>query len=138
MVTDSRRRATVLFLMISAALGAILLYSVATTPVDPAFYRYWKITESAPARLDDGRISLPQGQRVTVGRSALLFKGRVGDHLHLDHYLLDFNPRYAYPYRISLSSAEAGFNIGRQRFRLLTVEADQIRIQPIADGSDGR
>ena len=138
MVTDSRRRATTLFLLICAAVIAMLGYSIATSPVDPAFYRYWKITEKAPSRVDDDRIDLPRGQRVTVGRSALMFTGRVGDQLHLDHYLLDFNPRYAYRYQIPLSSAEDGFSIGRKRFRLLSVEADQIRIQPMAEGSAGR
>jgi hypothetical protein len=106
--------------------------------VDPAFLQYWTTFGPATARIDGGRVTLRAGKRVKIGRSVLVFRGLVGDSIRLDHYLLDSNPHYAYPYQIPVSQARVIFRIGRQRFRVLAVDADVIKIQPVREPAAGR
>jgi len=131
METDNRRWSMAAALL-SAILFPILLISWAVTrPVDLAFYKRWNIDQPVRTLPDDGRITLHRDQRVVVGRSALVLRGVANGKILLDHYLLDSNPHYAYPYRLSVSKAEDGFQIGHRRFRLISTEAGQIRIEPI-------
>lgn len=131
---DSRRSLAALTVMV-LSLPVMLVYCIATSPVDPTTQREFVIGAASQAAPDDGRIRLPRRNRVAAGDSAFVFRGLKGNEVHLDHYLLASNPRYAYRHVIPLLTARRGFRLGARSYRLLSADAEGIVLQPLSAGA---
>ena len=140
MESNKRRRATVAFFTTTGLMFAAMVYYIARGTVDPAFYWAWKVpqrpTAAASAEHDD-RVTMQVDERVRIGRSALVYRGIDRGVLHIDHYLLDFNPRYPYPHKIPIKTAKREFQIGRHLLRLLAQDRGRIRILHVASRQGG-
>ena len=67
------------------------------------------------------RISIQVGQAVVIGRSKIVFRGVSEGRVLFDHYLLDYNPHYAFAYAVPEAEARDGFNIGGHAFKVTYV-----------------
>ncbi len=73
------------------------------------------------SRIFDDRVVLRKDKSLTFNNSRLVFKGLTDKMIHLDVFLLDLDPQYAYAHHISKADAIAGVRLGDSKFKLLKV-----------------
>lgn len=82
--------------------------AAATPTPEPA------IRVEAPGSL----VSMQVDQAALIGGSRIVYRGIFDNRVHFDHYLLDFNPTYAFKYAVAVDEAKDGFAIGTHRLRV--------------------
>jgi hypothetical protein len=60
-------------------------------------------------------VSIQVGQAALIGGSRIVYRGIFDNRVHFDHYLVDFNPSYAFKYAVAVDEAKDGFAIGKHR-----------------------
>ncbi len=81
------------------------------------------------SKIFDKRIVLRKDKSITVNKSKLVFKGLKDKVIHLDVYLLDFDPESAYPHYISKADALKGVRLGDSTFQLLKVNNKTLQLK---------
>lgn len=108
-----------------------LVYRIVAGGVDP-YYEQWA-KENARLRstitlssVTDKRVVLMKEEPVTVARTRLVYRGLEDGRARVDLYLLDMDPEYAYPRRLSRSDEGEVFNLGGHRYRLVSTHRRQV------------
>ncbi len=73
------------------------------------------------SKIFNSRIVLRKDKSIVVNKSRLVFKGVKDQMVHLDVYLLELDPEYAYPHYISKSDVHKNIRLGNSTFQLLKV-----------------
>ena len=63
-------------------------------------------------------VSIQINQAALIEDSRIVYRGLSDGRVHFDHYLIDFNPHYAFKYAVAVDEAEDGFAIGKHRLRV--------------------
>jgi hypothetical protein len=63
-------------------------------------------------------VSIQINQAALIEGSRIVYRGLSDGRVHFDHYLIDFNPHYAFKYAVAVDEAENGFAIGKHRLRV--------------------
>lgn len=121
----------IIFLIISLPLGygyyftdwrnSSLSRAASQTQIIPEFQEESKIY--------DNRIVLRKDKSITVNKNRLVFKGLKDKMIHLDVYLLELDPEYAYPYYISTAKDDKRFRLGDSTFQLLKVNHGALQLK---------
>jgi hypothetical protein len=74
-------------------------------------------------------VSLQVDQAALIGRSRIVFRGLADGRVRFDHFLLDFNPRYAFKYEVPVDTAKDGFAIGTHRLQVTYVGGDWVHFR---------
>ncbi len=98
-----------------------LLQNAAQIKVIPEFQEDSKIL--------DNRIIFRKNKSISVNNSRLVFKGLKDDMIHLDLYLLELDPEFAYPQYISTADAFNGIRLGDSTFKLLKVNKRTLELK---------
>ena len=80
-------------------------------------------------RIFDDRVVLNKGKSLTFNKSRLVFKGLTDKIIHLDVFLLDLDPQYAYAHHISTADAITGVRLGDSKFELLNVSQKTLQFK---------
>lgn len=83
------------------------------------------------SRIFDTRVLLRKNKSITVNNSRLVFKGIKDDRIHLDVYLLELDPEYAYPHYISKADVHKKIRLGDSTFQLLDVDKRILQLKII-------
>ncbi|HCY87277.1 MAG TPA: hypothetical protein DHV36_19245 [Desulfobacteraceae bacterium] len=81
------------------------------------------------SRIFDRRIVLRKDKSITVNRSRLVFKGVKDDLIHMDVYLLELDPDYAYPHYISQSDPQKLIRLGDSTFQFLKISRGTLQLK---------
>ena len=81
------------------------------------------------SRIYNERVVLRKDKSFTFNNSRLVFKGLKDKMIHLDVFLLDLDPEYAYPHYISKADATAGVRLGDSKFQLLKVNKKILQLK---------
>ncbi|WP_300457768.1 hypothetical protein [Desulfobacula sp.] len=81
------------------------------------------------SRIFDNRIVLRKDKSITVNKNRLVFKGLKDKMIHLDVYLLELDPEYAYPHYISKADAYKGIQLGDSTFQLLKIRKGVLQLK---------
>lgn len=81
------------------------------------------------SRIFDNRIVLRKDKSITVNKNRLVFKEFKDKMIHLDVYLLELDPEYAYPLYISKADARKRIQLGDSTFQLLKVTRDTLQLK---------
>ena len=74
----------------------------------------------------DDRVVLIKDEGVTLGRTRLVYTGLADGSIHIALYLLDLEPSYPYPRRITKEEARKGIQLGPRRYRLYSVNSKSL------------
>ena len=74
-------------------------------------------------------VVLLKDKSATINNSRLVFTGFEDKVIHLDLYLLDLDPHYAYHQTISKASAIEGVRLGDSEFRLIAVNKNKLNLK---------
>jgi len=94
---------------------------VAQRPLIPEFQE--------DSRIFDKRIILRKNKSITVNKNRLVFKGFKDKRIHLDVYLLELDPEYAYSHYISKSDTNKKIRLGDSTFQLLKVSKGVLQLK---------
>lgn len=83
------------------------------------------------SRIFNGRIVLRKDKSITVNRSRLVFKGLKDRMIHLEVFLLEFDPDSAYSHFISKADAQKGICVGDSKYQLLKVNKKTLHLKII-------
>ena len=96
---------------------------------------YWK-TATADARdltepvlKQNAQIVLAKDQGAQVEGARIVYRGRDHGTLHMELYILQLDPHYAYPHAIEGSQARKGFQLGSHHFRVLAASDTKISLE---------
>ena len=81
------------------------------------------------SRIFDQRIVLRKDKSITVNRSRLVFKGVKDDLIHMDVFLLELDPDYAYPHYISQSDTKKLIRLGDSTFQVLKISRGALQLK---------
>lgn len=74
-------------------------------------------------------VVLLKDKGVTINNSRLVFTGFEDEVIHLDLFLLELDPQYAYHQTLSKVSAKEGVRLGDSEFRLLSVNKKKLNLK---------
>jgi hypothetical protein len=81
------------------------------------------------SRIIDNRILLRKNKSITVNKKRFVFKGFKDNMVHLDVYLLELDPEYAYPHYISKTDVHKRIRLGDSTFQLLKVSKGVLQLK---------
>ena len=74
-------------------------------------------------------VLLLRDDSVTINDCKLVFKGMQDKMVHLDLYLLELDPQYAYHHSISKDDAMDGIRLGDSEYQLLAVNNKRLKLR---------
>lgn len=83
-----------------------------------------KIAQADPQK----PILLIKDRETIVGNTRVIYRGRHDGSLHVELYILELDPHFAYSHHIDQDKARDGFNLGDQQFRLLAAGRGSIHL----------
>lgn len=142
METQNSRKLAGLFFFACAVFIGFCVYQIVGT--DPSAHAWSKDTAAATVR-DRPALVQPKGdavsmqvdQAVMIGSSKIVFRGSGDGQVHFDHYLVDFNPHYAFKYTIPVDEARDGFRIGTRAYRVTHVGGRWVHFKVVEAASRG-
>ena len=81
------------------------------------------------SKIFNTRIVLKKNKSITINKNRLVFKGLKDKMIHLDVFLLDFDPDAAYSHFFSKSDAQKGIRFGDSTFQLLKVNKKTLQLK---------
>ena len=81
------------------------------------------------SRILGKRIILRKNKSITVDKNRLVFKGLKDKRIHLDVYLLELDPEYAYPHYISKADINKKIRLGDSVFQFLEVSNGVLQLK---------
>jgi hypothetical protein len=81
------------------------------------------------SRILDQRIVLRKNKSITVNKNKLVFKGFKDERIHLDVYLLELDPEYAYSHYISTADTHKTIRLGDSIFQFLAVDKGVLQLK---------
>lgn len=115
----------VFFILVCLAIPFGIIYYV-STPNYKAKYQGW-IKSSREAgvpsfsRVSDTQVMLVKDDRVTLGKTSLVFRGVRDNQVHIDLYLLELDSVRPYPMHFSKNSTDKIIRLGDISFTLQSV-----------------
>ena len=81
------------------------------------------------SRVFDNRILLRKNKSIIVNKNRLVFKGLKDKIIHLDVYLLELDPEYAYTHYISKEDVHKRLRLGDSTFQLLKASKGALQLK---------
>jgi hypothetical protein len=132
--TRKQKWLTIFFFFLVGYLFVYLLYMITSRHTEQAFRR------DLPPRPDTQRAKPIQDKGLFLkdqphitGRLKIIYRGHTAGDILIDLILMDLDADYAYPRRIPINEAKRGFRLSDSRFKLVSVDADYIRLIPDID-----
>lgn len=140
--TNSRKLAGLFFFVCAMILGVSMYQIMSSDPSAHAWSRPAPSTKSGqatPAKVvkNGEPVSMQVDQAVVVGGSRIVFRGAEDGRVHFDHYLLAFNPHYAFKYAVPVDTARDGFKIGARDYRVTHVGGGWVHLEVLEDAARG-
>ena len=138
METTKSRKLAALFFFVCAMILGLSMYQIASS--DPSAHAWSQDsaatapTAALVARSTVEPISMKVDQAVVIGRSKIVFRGLADGQVHFDHYLLDYNPHYAFKYEVPVDVAREGFKIGTRALKVTYVGGGWVHFKFVAPG----
>ena len=89
---------------------------------------YWQSSPGVTAEFPPDR-ELDKNHAARVDDARIVYRGSRNGSLHLDLYILQLDPHFAYPHRIDESQARKGFQLGEFAFQVLAVSDGKISLK---------
>ena len=143
METTNSRKLAGLFFFVCAMIFGVSMYQIINS--DPSARAGSRPTtnansgEAAPAKVakKGEPVSIQVDQSVLVGGSRIVFRGSADGRVHFDHYLLAFNPHYAFKYAVPVDKARDGFKIGARAYRVTHVGGGWVHLKVLEGAARG-
>ncbi len=81
------------------------------------------------SRILDNRILLRKDKEITVNRSRLVFKGVKDNLIHMDIYLLELDPDYAYRQAFPMADNQKTIRVGDSTFEILKISRGTLQLK---------
>ncbi len=132
---NQRRSLGVLFVLIPLAMAfAIAFYNSANSSVKPyqifrdKFRNQTLIDETKPPAPSD-HVILQKGEKKYIHKTGLVYNGLSDGVVHIDLYLLEFDPDMPYPQKFSKKAARSGIWLDNVQYRLVKVKESTLRLK---------
>jgi len=120
-------------IVIGLAIPFAIVYYV-STPFYKARYQGWRSRYTAaslqrqPKPASD-QVVLIRDEKVSIGRTCLVFKGLANKKVTISLYLLDLDPDIPYALNFSKKNMNDGIWLGNNRYSLLSVSENVLRLK---------
>ena len=79
----------------------------------------------------DGQIVMVKDQLISTEKLQMTYRGLSSGMLTLDLVLLELDPQYKYRRQIPVEEARQGFQVSDQRFKVISVNRQRLKLIPI-------
>jgi hypothetical protein len=129
---QKRKWLSILFFSLSGIVFGTSLYLITAgaTPSPENMTMTVATAGNALTYADEPRvtITLKRDTRQRLGKLDIIYRGVKNRKIHLDVFVLDLDPQYAYRHAIALKQASDGFRVGGVKFELLSARDSRAKI----------
>ncbi len=127
------------FFLACGAVFLVFIYVISSGKVDRSYQNWMAPSRSAPesdsrtagASSDNAMVIALKDRQVAVGNILLTYRGITSGRLRVDLVIPDLDSQYVYHRRIPVEAAEQEIGIAGRRFKILSINRQQIILLPI-------
>ncbi len=111
---------------------AMAFYNSAKNPVKPYFRfqnKFRNVIDGSLPPLPLDQLILERDEKIMIDKTGLVFKGLSHGTIHIELYLLEFDPDMPYPKKFTKETARDGIWIDNVRLELVKVKENRLHLK---------